>query len=855
LSIFSSHPSALDWLERLDDLSPRDRDHLARCPTCREIVVRLERNADVELPGACPEVDAVTAYEPTADEPAPDEIWQIRDGIDQVIVLAAGVDDLGDRWYPVMGLDPEVEAADDEDVLLLAEESSLGIRLRLRPDAQAAIRRGDLLARVGRLTSAGTRVLEGALGGEVDEARRGAPLVDEHDWRTDIDPDAWRRWWRLSTLRDSALAEAETAATMVRERLRDLMGTDRDSDGVDRWMSRFRPLAGTRDLWPSAGVWRDVAALLVPDAAGGPASVVEVEGAWPLRALDGAFSIEVDGPVLRLHGLPDRLEGTWPLAALLGPALGRTSASWEGGVPGLAAIDAPVAGGIATITLDAAPVDDAAAIAAGVVLLPPGLAGDDDGREHRTADPVLAPEVARVILSPGLEARLDPTDPQPRPLIVTGDDPDVDEAMLQALAHPSPPAITALSGLAIAQRRTSGHPTGPWPLDEVLAAVEFAAASGVPWQTLQGADGSPLIAGRLPRAIDVLEALDPVVEYGGADVRDVLLGRLAPLADVLDAFPDLRRRFDQWRQAVDARVSLTLTALPLPDRVDTRLGARSAPVWRDVVSARLAAADATLTVTQGRAGDVARLEIAAGARQAFADVRGAWWAARTGTGKALQVQRAALLFDAAVRGADQSDGPAAAARRLLAFERGERPDPGPEPTLPQIWLTAFDPASGMVAASQPLRVDETSVTRGHRLAVSTTLPPELAQLQLLVSLRRRDRVTPRGLLDEGLASSADPIEAARRTLQMGRASRSPSFVAGMRRAGDALARMAGADVATLGEMLLSAAIEARLGLEQRLRDELDSFSYSQLAWPDQAARIEEHAATADDLHALDRLIP
>jgi hypothetical protein len=105
------------------------------------------------------------------------------------LVLDEGREDYGRRWFSVAPADTDIENASSTDLLLGAEETSLGVPLRILFSLQTRLVREQLDEQVGALNEEGIQIIERAFSGELDELRFGLPLSGPDDERLAVDHD------------------------------------------------------------------------------------------------------------------------------------------------------------------------------------------------------------------------------------------------------------------------------------------------------------------------------------------------------------------------------------------------------------------------------------------------------------------------------------------------------------------------------------------------------------------------------------------------------------------------------------------------------------------------------------------
>jgi hypothetical protein len=231
-------PLPIDWLDFIESGSPDTlAAHLDACPSCQTLVASLRSSADSrDLDDWLSKIDLTEAV-----------VWRPRAiesvGFGQLVLNASGYsgkdDDYenaprllflvlddgrgigGRRWHGVAPADTDVENASSTDLLLNADETSLGVRLRVLFSLQTFLAEEQLDEQVGMLTSAGEEVVRQALAGELDQVHFGLPLESPDDERLAIDRETEAVVRRLRTpffaiADEVAAAERETEAATKR---------------------------------------------------------------------------------------------------------------------------------------------------------------------------------------------------------------------------------------------------------------------------------------------------------------------------------------------------------------------------------------------------------------------------------------------------------------------------------------------------------------------------------------------------------------------------------------------------------------------------------------------------------------
>lgn len=224
-------PLPIDWLEFIESGGPETlAAHLDECPSCQTLVASLRSSGDLgDLGDWLSKVDLTQAV-----VWQPQSIETLRFG--QLVLNASGYsgedadyDDVprllflvlddwreigGRHWRAVAPADTDVENASSTDLLLNADETSLGVRLRILFSLQTFLAEEQLDEQVGALTNAGEEVVREALASELDEVRFGLALEGPDDERlaTDGETEAVVR-----LLRTPFFAAADREAAPERE--------------------------------------------------------------------------------------------------------------------------------------------------------------------------------------------------------------------------------------------------------------------------------------------------------------------------------------------------------------------------------------------------------------------------------------------------------------------------------------------------------------------------------------------------------------------------------------------------------------------------------------------------------------
>lgn len=388
MSHIDEHPLPVEWLEKLETgLNSADQELLDCCPQCRATCERVQQALAIgplDLP-CVPGITRSTRVYDIPRIPTRGEIWTIGEDGDRALVLAGPLTDYGTKWWAVMAVDSEHRSLTPSDALLLPQETTLALALRLRTSLPASIPVSRFGSREGAVTPAGAGALEEILiRSEVAEDRFGAPIREESDWRLSIDPAAAKRWTRYDEDHAASASDAAIAAAAFRTELRSAVDRARGGAFRQGLLAAAGTLGPLDNLWPGAHEWHEAARVLaettrVDAAAAAALSIVpSIPETWPVtqRSHD---DLQVDikridrGARLFLTGLPEQLEGVTVICALPSATPQTTDAQWLDSIPGLIRVDVPVKSGSATITLDRVAAGAADDLVQNTVLLPPGL--------------------------------------------------------------------------------------------------------------------------------------------------------------------------------------------------------------------------------------------------------------------------------------------------------------------------------------------------------------------------------------------------------------------------------------------------------------------------------------------------
>lgn len=193
-------PLPIDWLDFVETGQPDSlAAHLDECASCRAYVESLrEQSAADDLGDWLGSVDLTNAvrWQPrpatsiafgllvmnAADYAGADasyhDLWRLA-----FVVLDDGREIGGRRWLKVAPVDTNIENASSTDLLLRADESELGVPLRVVFSLETSLAEDQISDEVARLTTAGRETLRQAIAGDVDELRYGLPLTGPEDER------------------------------------------------------------------------------------------------------------------------------------------------------------------------------------------------------------------------------------------------------------------------------------------------------------------------------------------------------------------------------------------------------------------------------------------------------------------------------------------------------------------------------------------------------------------------------------------------------------------------------------------------------------------------------------------------
>jgi hypothetical protein len=200
-----SCPLPIDWLDYLEGKKPAEmKDHLRNCPSCREVLSLLSKQAG-NVPSQAwakhlASLNDARLTEEKAPRPAPAELWfssgewTLHDTEyrppERSLVLVLSEDSQGvggHSWYDVAPVRTDVEEALPTDLLLAAEESSLNCSLRVVLTFECKVERRQLESRVGSL--ADINIVFSALSDKTQAWRWGNPLESQEDQRLWWEPD------------------------------------------------------------------------------------------------------------------------------------------------------------------------------------------------------------------------------------------------------------------------------------------------------------------------------------------------------------------------------------------------------------------------------------------------------------------------------------------------------------------------------------------------------------------------------------------------------------------------------------------------------------------------------------------
>jgi hypothetical protein len=195
-------PQELDWLSWIRQGRPSgfETDHLERCPACRARVEQLDQTADLQL-GPVPDWSIDTAgetisfYAKGLTEPDPGDIWlsakhfvstecayEDVDGVMFVVLNRATVEQ-GRRFVDVVPVWPDADLADDLDLRLDPEATSLGFSMACRPAQQLMLAFEQLDCKLGEVVSSAYELITRAVHGDIDLENRGLAYSSAYDPR------------------------------------------------------------------------------------------------------------------------------------------------------------------------------------------------------------------------------------------------------------------------------------------------------------------------------------------------------------------------------------------------------------------------------------------------------------------------------------------------------------------------------------------------------------------------------------------------------------------------------------------------------------------------------------------------
>ncbi len=219
-------PLPVDWLDYVQGAGDTTMArHLEGCGSCRTLLTHLQSEQPTSTGWAAPFLGATDAVwqEDRPAKPATAEFWFSAPGYEQphpilgggippedtiicrrnvdrtlVLIIAAPAHDSSD-WLDVVPVLSDIEAATDTDLLLTAEESTLGSPWRALFAHQCKLTPAQLDTRVGALTHIGAATLTAALEGTVGEGRWGVALQGPDDPRARLDERLEQAFLRLRT--------------------------------------------------------------------------------------------------------------------------------------------------------------------------------------------------------------------------------------------------------------------------------------------------------------------------------------------------------------------------------------------------------------------------------------------------------------------------------------------------------------------------------------------------------------------------------------------------------------------------------------------------------------------------------
>lgn len=242
-------PLPIDWLDFVETGQPDSlRVHLDECASCRVYVDSLRQQASTDdLGDWLSEVDlndaarwhprpvstiafamlVMNAADYDSDDVSYSDVWRLP-----FLVLDDGREIAGRRWFKVAPADTDVENASSTDLLLRADESELGVPLRVVFSLQTSLAEDQMSDELGQLTAAGTETLRQAIAGELGEMRYGLPLTGSEDDRLVADRELDEVVRILRSPFFALVVEAEDAAE--RE------PAEREADADESWSKAAR---------------------------------------------------------------------------------------------------------------------------------------------------------------------------------------------------------------------------------------------------------------------------------------------------------------------------------------------------------------------------------------------------------------------------------------------------------------------------------------------------------------------------------------------------------------------------------------------------------------------------------------
>jgi hypothetical protein len=191
-------PLPIDWLDYLEGREVDDAvglaAHLADCRRCQALVAELsQQSTGIEL---TPYTGAALARAPKwVEEERPEiavgQIWltvgvgsgKTWTALRQLALVVAAREEFDQTWFSVAPLTTETELATNSDLLLDAEDTTLGVPLAAQFRLQTPLAREQLESCLGQATERGQELVTATLAGTLANEHFGAALTRANDRR------------------------------------------------------------------------------------------------------------------------------------------------------------------------------------------------------------------------------------------------------------------------------------------------------------------------------------------------------------------------------------------------------------------------------------------------------------------------------------------------------------------------------------------------------------------------------------------------------------------------------------------------------------------------------------------------